>query len=362
MCEPRLGILIQGRIRNLGLSTTKGRFFSRFCRVHPMKLSRGASFHAAVEKPHGERPAVAVVDGVAHLGADQGLVSEIVVARATNSFQSLLWRVPRRRGAGRADGPCRGSSGPGTAALRCPARRRSARAGSAVPAAPAGRSGRPCAWPAWRPWPSSLRPPSGLNQPMRRQNSFDSIWRFNGAARRSARAAAPFPPAAEVAAVITALDRAGHAGAMSSRLRSSASTMAATATGRPVVCDRSAHAASHVSSQLRMSMPFIESVPTTEYMIAVNLAPSSLSEPNDSRRPMAGPRNNLSARLLSRGTCGRSTNTLSPSRWAASAAPCPGAPGPEADQLPGGLREQAVERLLQRALRRGNRRTPASGA
>ena len=36
-------------------------------------------------------------------------------------------------------------------------------------------------------------------------------------------------------------------------------------------------------------MPFIESVPTTEYMIAVNLAPSSLSEPNDSRRPMAGP-------------------------------------------------------------------------
>ena len=26
----------------------------------------------------------------------------------------------------------------------------------------------------------SLRPPLGLNQPMRRQNSFDSIWRFNG--------------------------------------------------------------------------------------------------------------------------------------------------------------------------------------
>ena len=26
-------------------------------------------------------------------------------------------------------------------------------------------------------------------------------------------------------------------------------------------------------------MPFIESVPTTEYMIAVNLAPVSLSEP-----------------------------------------------------------------------------------
>ena len=62
-------------------------------------------------------------------------------------------------------------------------------------------------------------------------------------------------------------------------------------------------------------MPFIESVPTTEYMIAVNLAPVSLSEPNDSRRPIAGPLKNLSARLLSIGTWGRSTKTLSPSRW-----------------------------------------------
>ena len=44
MCEPRLGILIQGAI-SLGLPSTKGRFFSRSCRVHPMKLSRGASFH-----------------------------------------------------------------------------------------------------------------------------------------------------------------------------------------------------------------------------------------------------------------------------------------------------------------------------
>ena len=32
------------------------------------------------EAEHGERPAVAVVDGVAHLGADEGLVAEIVVA------------------------------------------------------------------------------------------------------------------------------------------------------------------------------------------------------------------------------------------------------------------------------------------
>ena len=32
------------------------------------------------EAEHGDRPAVAVVDGVAHLGADQGLVAEVVVA------------------------------------------------------------------------------------------------------------------------------------------------------------------------------------------------------------------------------------------------------------------------------------------
>ena len=51
MCDPRLGILTHGRMRNLGLSTTKGMFFSRSCGVHPMNLSRGASFQAAVEKP-----------------------------------------------------------------------------------------------------------------------------------------------------------------------------------------------------------------------------------------------------------------------------------------------------------------------
>ena len=40
-------------------------------------------------------------------------------------------------------------------------------------------------------------------------------------------------------------------------------------------------------------MPFIESVPTTEYMIAVNLAPSSLSEPKLSPRPIVGARKTL---------------------------------------------------------------------
>ena len=62
-------------------------------------------------------------------------------------------------------------------------------------------------------------------------------------------------------------------------------------------------------------MPFKARVPIVECIIAVNLAPSSLSEPNDSRLPIAGPLSTLSARLLSSGTCGRSTKTLSPSRW-----------------------------------------------
>ena len=70
-------------------------------------------------------------------------------------------------------------------------------------------------------------------------------------------------PGGEVAAVITALDRAGHAGAMSSRLRSSLidhGSHGDRSSGG--LRSFSAHAASHVSSQLRMSMPFIESVPT----------------------------------------------------------------------------------------------------
>ena len=51
MCEPRFGTSTHGNIRKRGLSTTSGRFFSRFSGVHPMKSSRRASFQAAVEKP-----------------------------------------------------------------------------------------------------------------------------------------------------------------------------------------------------------------------------------------------------------------------------------------------------------------------
>ena len=120
----------------------------------------------------------------------------------------------------------------------------------------------------------------------------------------------------EVAPVIAALDHAGHPGAMNSRLRFSLmdhGSQGDRSSGgwRPFF----AQASSHASSQRSTSMPFIESVPATEYTIAVNLAPSSLFEPKLNRLPMTGPRSTRSARLLSIGTWGRSTKTLSPSRW-----------------------------------------------
>ena len=56
-----------------------------------MKRSRGARVQAAVEKPSMASSVVVGVHGVAHLGADQGRVTE--VERATYSFQSLPSRL-----------------------------------------------------------------------------------------------------------------------------------------------------------------------------------------------------------------------------------------------------------------------------
>ena len=76
--EPRLGMFIQGRMRDLAASTRKGRFFSRCSGVHAMNfLGRGEPPGGGAEAEHGsERPLVAVVQGVAHLGAAQGLKSQ----------------------------------------------------------------------------------------------------------------------------------------------------------------------------------------------------------------------------------------------------------------------------------------------
>ena len=67
----------------------------------------------------------------------------------------------------------------------------------------------------------SLSPPSGLNQPMSRQNSRDSPARVGCGIDSDQCAQQRHFPGGEVAAVIAALDPAGHAAAMKARLRSS---------------------------------------------------------------------------------------------------------------------------------------------
>ena len=133
------------------------------------------------EAKQGERPAVAVVNGVAHLGADQGLVSEVVVA-GDELVPPLALAGATHDGAHlQRGGPRRGWSGPGTAAARCPVRRRWAGAGPVVPWAAAGRSHRRGGMASMVTLAiMSLTLLSGLNQPMRRQNSLDRAWRFSG--------------------------------------------------------------------------------------------------------------------------------------------------------------------------------------
>ncbi|MCY4004229.1 MAG: hypothetical protein OXF33_11055 [Rhodospirillales bacterium] len=63
----------------------------------------------------------------------------------------------------------------------------------------------------------SLWPPSGLNQPTRRQNSLDNAWQLGGEQRAQVRRFC----SGEVTPVEAALDLAGHAGAVKLRLRSS---------------------------------------------------------------------------------------------------------------------------------------------
>ena len=105
-------------------------------------------------------------------------------------------------------------------------------------------------------------------------------------------------PRREVAPVIAALDRAGHPGAIDSFRRSASIDQGSHGERSPGAHPPlSAHAASHAVSQRRTSTPFNARVPTTEYIVAVNRAPASLLEPNESRRPMAAPCSRRSERL-----------------------------------------------------------------
>ena len=104
-------------------------------------------------------------------------------------------------------------------------------------------------------------------------------------------------------------------------------------------------------------MPFNARVPTTEYIMAVNrggLAVGAERQASSDRWPSEHP----FGEIVVIGTSGRSTKTLSPSRWfdeRAQGLALARLVG-QAGELPFGLREQAVERLLQRALRRVERR------
>ena len=104
----------------------------------------------------------------------------------------------------------------------------------------------------------------------------------------------------EVAPVIAALDVGGHPDAVRVRLRSSlidqGSHSNRSSGGLPPFL---AQARSHASSQRGTSIPFVASVATTEYISAVNQAPVSLSEPNESRLPMIGSLSARSAALMS---------------------------------------------------------------
>ena len=113
--------------------------------------------------------------------------------------------------------------------------------------------------------------------------------------------------------MIAALDLVSHGGFAKACLRFSSidhgSQGARSSGGRPPFC---AQAVSHAVSHLPTSILFSRRVSKTPYIMAENRAPSRLSDPYDSLRPITGPRRTLSAKLLSMGVPGRSMNTLSP--------------------------------------------------
>ena len=174
MCEPRLGMVDPGQDQEPRVVDHQRQVFLALVCGRPSDeaVARGELPCGGGEAEHGERPAVSVVDGVAHLGADQGLVAEVVVAgdelvpqpalAGARARQSLISsgrtssRVGRRREQRR---------------LRCPGRRRSAWAGPVRHFLGGGSVIRPSRCMASMVTRAiiSLRPPSGLNQPMRRQ-------------------------------------------------------------------------------------------------------------------------------------------------------------------------------------------------
>ena len=191
MCEPRLGILIQGRIR---ISGCRPRIAQLPCPSDEV-VARG-ELPRAVEKPsmasgqpfgRGRRSASGAPTRVLYPNSGSG--------RRTRSRACSPGCRARRGQVERNDLVDVGAGNSG-ASVSGP--KTIGGAGSAVPAAPAGRSGRPWRMAQHGEVPLAidvLEAAVGLEPAdLRRQNSFDSIWRFNGGGPAISDAhAAPFP-------------------------------------------------------------------------------------------------------------------------------------------------------------------------
>ena len=167
----------------------------------------------------------------------------------------------------------------------------------------------------------------------------------------------------EVASVIAALDHDVIPAAMRARLRSALIDQGShgersSGARPPLSAHAASHAASHASSQRRGSMPPGARIPRTKYITAVNRAPVSLSEPNESRLPITGPL----TRALGRVVVHRRLRAVDEDAQALAMVQqraqrlALARVLRQGGQLPPGFREQAVERFLQRGLRRVERR------
>ena len=126
------------------------------------------------EAEHGERQAGAVLDGIVHLRADQALVAEVMVACAMYSFHSLLAAAPApvtvtKRSGRRASRLSGGTKRVGSVAWV----KAIGLASGVLRLTGGGRTIRPsrCMRSMVTLAIMLLSPPSGLVQPVRRQNS-----------------------------------------------------------------------------------------------------------------------------------------------------------------------------------------------
>ena len=77
----QVGDLDPGQDQEPRVLDDKGKvLLAQVLRTSDEVIARGELPRGGAEAEHGERPAVSVMDGIAYLGADQGLVSEIVSA------------------------------------------------------------------------------------------------------------------------------------------------------------------------------------------------------------------------------------------------------------------------------------------